>query len=639
MCPGGQEGLGERAANSAGMPEASSSIPKRVAELESLMGVRYLAAFLVLVTHMGWMGFTSSVPFFFVLSGFILTYKYVRDGVGLAVDVRTFWIARVSRIYPAYALALVLLAADRWWFGFDFAGNVGGLVGSSLMVSGWNPRQVYTWNTPGWTVTAEMFFYVCFPLIIGPVLRLRDRRGLFVAGALTWLAGLAMTWTVERHAADVVASHDWWHLFIGYAPIVHLPSFVTGVLLGRWHACWGGRSDAGRGALLSTSSLAVAFCLTAAPQTQHLHMYVHNTLLGPVFAVMIWGLVLGGGLAGPLSSRFMVVLGQASYAVYILQEPVISGFCRALGPQAFFGNPAWLPVFVLTLTWLGVVVYHRFEVPATRSMRVSLAFLVPKRPLSLGVARRESALALVAVALVIGLVSRLPQRHVVLSSTRLEHALALMGATPVAWVQGGDARYVTAYVERVSGIGFVAWARGRDVPLVLAPPHWSDGVHTRYVDSEVDGSVTLWSRPDVPLPPACRFVPTEEFGNRRVFLVREGGFHGEESDASGRTRRWTGGHAFLQLPPLSGFIPRHLEVRLAVARPTWLEVQMDGKSAWKGVVAPSERTLRVAVPPASPGSAMRLDLLSETFVPRDLHPSSGDTRRLGVSVLGMRLLP
>src|SRR4051794_9279182 len=87
----------------------------------ALTAVRFFAAFYVLLFHiwggpgLGWTprwfqtfasaGF-SGVTFFFVLSGFIFVYTYADKPLTL----RSFWRARLARIYPSYLLSLLVTA-------------------------------------------------------------------------------------------------------------------------------------------------------------------------------------------------------------------------------------------------------------------------------------------------------------------------------------------------------------------------------------------------------------------------------------------------------------------------------------------------------------------------------------------------
>src|SRR5271166_6887268 len=89
----------------------SSSVPNKLLPLELCRG---LAALLVACLHAGasidkYYGydigvvhnFGAGVDFFFVLSGFVITYAHWRD-IGRPERVKTYYIKRFLRIYPPY---------------------------------------------------------------------------------------------------------------------------------------------------------------------------------------------------------------------------------------------------------------------------------------------------------------------------------------------------------------------------------------------------------------------------------------------------------------------------------------------------------------------------------------------------------
>jgi peptidoglycan/LPS O-acetylase OafA/YrhL len=86
--------------------------------LAALTSLRFLAAAAIVYHHVmgAWafprvpqFHFAQGVSFFFVLSGFILTYRYpvLRDWR----EIRRFWLARFARIWPAHATSLVIVVA------------------------------------------------------------------------------------------------------------------------------------------------------------------------------------------------------------------------------------------------------------------------------------------------------------------------------------------------------------------------------------------------------------------------------------------------------------------------------------------------------------------------------------------------
>jgi peptidoglycan/LPS O-acetylase OafA/YrhL len=157
----------------------------RAPQLPKLTSLRFFAAFWVLGFHAiprrgpvdawtafwnrGWIG----VTFFFVLSGFILTYTYGREASRL--DARRFWVARFARVYPLYLFAMLFAVPQLLHFlrvagesGTPLdPGHVAGVVMTSLaMLQSWFGQLVCVWNCPSWSLSDEAFFYALFPLVL-----------------------------------------------------------------------------------------------------------------------------------------------------------------------------------------------------------------------------------------------------------------------------------------------------------------------------------------------------------------------------------------------------------------------------------------------------------------------------------------
>jgi peptidoglycan/LPS O-acetylase OafA/YrhL len=101
--------------------------PKRI-PLPAITGIRVLLALWVVALHMDTINLTfahfvgrtpvpvqaaihsgaSAVGIFFLLSGFVLAYNYDLSQPWRSSQRSRFWIARVARIYPVYAFALLL---------------------------------------------------------------------------------------------------------------------------------------------------------------------------------------------------------------------------------------------------------------------------------------------------------------------------------------------------------------------------------------------------------------------------------------------------------------------------------------------------------------------------------------------------
>jgi len=340
---------------------------KRQTELSALTGLRFFAAFYVVVYHFISPSLPKSLPavvnifsvgytavgLFFLLSGFVLSYSYLREPGRLSIDRRTFWIARIARIYPAYLFAFLLAAP------FQIAGSVGvnglrvGLekltVGGALVVAllqAWTPWSAWYWNIPAWSLSVEVFFYFCFPFL-APVLALLRPRGSIRLAAGLWLVGLAapIAYCAFKHP-DLQPPLGNVQLAIETNPLLRLPEFLVGILLG-WIFVSGFRFSNRVAAWLSIFALGASLAAMSFSSLAPRPLFA-NGLLAPLMGLLIFSLAHQSGiLAMFLSHPILKLLGDASYAVYVLQFPIASFFGIAPGHCTFARFACYLIVLVL----------------------------------------------------------------------------------------------------------------------------------------------------------------------------------------------------------------------------------------------------------------------------------------------------
>ena len=153
--------------------------------IEYLDSVRGIAAMMVVIYHfIGWrwpdytkyhaasMVFNGAdaVSFFFVLSGFVLSYKYLHSDRSMQTP--NFIYKRVLRLYPAY-IVTVLINYLYWNRAIILDGQLTILLQDMLVDNDqklWQELTMVKLNhkfyIPGWTLAVEMIFSLLMPLFV-----------------------------------------------------------------------------------------------------------------------------------------------------------------------------------------------------------------------------------------------------------------------------------------------------------------------------------------------------------------------------------------------------------------------------------------------------------------------------------------
>lgn len=358
---------------------------ERPPPLPALTGLRFFAAFAVLLFHYGatfaeHAGIAAplarglhngylGVSLFFVLSGFILTYTHQRDTLNRRF-LADFYMARFARVYPVYLLALLIaipvLVAPLT------ARDVAAVL---AMLQSWTPPRSnsgYLWVMQAWTLSVELFFYVLFPAVLLCVKQLNAPTTAIVAAvaaALILIFGLS---------SITPGTHDNSYMSATVLPIPLLRSaeFVYGVMLCRLTVLYPQLSKALGGNLfewmLAITTVAILCFATD----------VHSKALFTVaIGVLIVQLAGGyGRVARALSTKPLLLLGGASYALYLLQGP-IRAICNQYVPHPF--DRILSPVVTIAGA-LAVFLYweqpsRRILLSAYRSAMNKGEILIPKR--------------------------------------------------------------------------------------------------------------------------------------------------------------------------------------------------------------------------------------------------------------------
>lgn len=341
---------------------ATSAFPKR---LDSLTGARFLAAGLVFVHHsvgpdntpivdIGYVG----VTFFFVLSGFVLTWAGSADR-GVITSYRN----RFARIYPLHVLTLLIAIV----LPGAFAANGGrSFVQNLLLLQSWTPSASSSYNWVSWSISNETFFYLLFPFALIP-LRRCSARTLLIVAVLAWVSqgvcGLALDATPLN--PDLIS-------FITYKfPPFRFAEFLIGMCLA---LLLKKEQQPPRGVSLAALCLAIAgaagaVVLDLGPGATR-NVVISLTL--PLMVVLIIALVIRESRGGArfFRTRPMLRLGEWSFAFYMTHALVIRVAAWAIGLPTPGYMPLWsiAPVFAVSVlfAWLA---HSYVERPLERLLR------------------------------------------------------------------------------------------------------------------------------------------------------------------------------------------------------------------------------------------------------------------------------
>ena len=356
----------------------------RKPELPGLTGIRFYGALFVYLSHVvilpGMVSLAGStlifnlgvvaVSFFFVLSGFILTYNYAdsfRDGFSPSMY-REFVLDRLARVYPVHFLSMVILAPISILspnFPLDWRALPFHL---TLLQSWWpssTPAFFRYFNVPSWALSCEWFFYVVAPIAIYLAFG-NMRRWAMLAVAIMY--GSALWWVLSTNE-DSVRLH-----FVSWFAPSRLAEFISGMLLAQMFLKWP------RQKVVEWSRLAqmvgISMVIVGAIYREHAPWPLWGGLLYlPGSAVLILGLAGGRGfVVQHLDQPWVKLLGVASFAFYMIHGPLLS-WTKNLFFYFGWKVNSWpifwgvcVTVFVI-IQVISLIVNGLFEVPIQQRLR------------------------------------------------------------------------------------------------------------------------------------------------------------------------------------------------------------------------------------------------------------------------------
>lgn len=309
------------------------------------------------VSRYGYLG----VHLFFVISGFvILTSAWRRSG-------GAFVASRVSRLYPAYWLAVLLTATLRWlWPSFEGRTPTEVLVNLTMLQDLFEVPRV---DGVYWTLWVELQFYLLILLFIRIGLTLR--RVLMVAAVVPLV-------TVPLSLLDL----GWFGRFtlIEWAPL-----FCAGMVISVLYRT-GHRPIAWAVLVLDVAAAVVMTQWKTIGAIDAISSgHVTSPALIGVLVVACVAMVAAAALWPALTRtdwRVFTLLGLLTYPLYLTHEYVGWATIEVLAPH--LGRFSTLAAAILVCVAVAILVYRVAERPFQRRMRRGLERVLRVRPVVRG---------------------------------------------------------------------------------------------------------------------------------------------------------------------------------------------------------------------------------------------------------------
>ena len=293
--------------------------------IKPLTSLRFFAALAVYIEHLGTDSDTGGlgVIFFFILSGFIITYTYSEKIKTLKpMEVLALYIKRAGRIFPVHIFTF-LLAIPLIFIKGDVT-TLSAAISNLFLVHAWYPsaHDFFSLNSVSWTLSVEWAFYLAFPFILISIKKVGFNKT--AAGGI-WLAGifiaafLAVSMWIFRDPALVERS-TW---LIRISPLNAL-IFIIGIGIGL-HMIKE-KSSAQISITTATILEVIILLLIAAVytwdvvyQAKKIIPFDHAIIYMPLFAFSIYIFTVAKGyISKILSNPVLVHLGNLSFSIYMV---------------------------------------------------------------------------------------------------------------------------------------------------------------------------------------------------------------------------------------------------------------------------------------------------------------------------------
>lgn len=278
------------------------------------------------------------VSFFFMLSGFIIAYNYQKKFSENKITKRTFWVARIARIYPLHWLTLLIaVALGNYVIASGTIDWCKHFLASLTLTNAYIPKDNYffSFNSPSWSLCCEQLFYICFPFLIAFTKDYRKLLSTFLICAILSIVGMYFTPMITSSQGSIIE--------------------------------------------IASIALFLSFYLYAAeiPKVYRYSCYYWI----PIAFILISFSLQKGMVSRLLSNRLLVIGGEISYSFYLIHLFVLLSYAKWQKESDFHID--WyisIPLLFCVIILLSLLSYYYFEKPMNKLVKTLLSKQSMRQP-------------------------------------------------------------------------------------------------------------------------------------------------------------------------------------------------------------------------------------------------------------------
>ncbi|MCO8050049.1 acyltransferase [Proteus penneri] len=322
-----------------------------------LTSIRFFAAIFVLFSHLD---FFKNTPFyfiyvkegfigvtlFFILSGFVLSYSYQEKLLRGEKNKFAFYTARIARIYPLHILTLLFTLLFLYQNE-----SIKEILSNIFLLQALIPKASYYFslNAPSWSISVELFFYLCFPFLI-------------TKSSKTLIKITVIILILKILLSEINISEKATHAYIYISPILRLPDFIIGILIFRLRFNkLNVNISTYQVVIVQTLSICLFLLFIYYSHMVNIKYRFDIYYIIPMSILIISLSYSNGIITKILSNKTLVLLGESSFSLYMIHQLIIRFIIEN---KTFFGSNFYMLSSILAISIFGsIFIYKYYELP------------------------------------------------------------------------------------------------------------------------------------------------------------------------------------------------------------------------------------------------------------------------------------